>query len=526
MSQSFRQRASQPAGASPDGAPLPLAGTSLDVAAALRGKPLRILMVASESTPFIKTGGMADVVGALPRALHKLGHDVRVVLPRYKVVDPERWHLSTLAANMKVPMNPGMERVNVLEAEQRGGVRVDFIDAPHYFQRDQLYGHSDDGERYILFSRAALELTRAIDWEPDIIHCHDWQTAIIPNWTKTLLRDNESLSRAATVYTIHNLAFQGIFGHRILEVAGVAEDGFLYPQVPELADVVDLMGRGILFADVINTVSPRYAREILTPPFGARLDPLLRERNTRLYGILNGIDTEEFNPETDNTITARFDALDFASRPLNKHTLQERCRLPVRPDVPLLCMISRLVREKGFDLMDHALIPLLDQGVQMVIAGTGDQQYHDMLQAVARRYPEQLSVQFTFNDALSRAIYAGSDMLLMPSAFEPCGVTQMLAMRYGCIPIVHLTGGLVDTVHEYDPATGQGNGFTFARYDHYDLFAAVVRAVQLYARQPAIWHNLMQQAMSADFSWDASAENYVALYRRAAELHAIDGASA
>lgn len=509
-----------PARSAEDMAEQTLASAPLDIPAALRGKPQRILMIASEGVPYVKTGGLADVIGALPQALRRLGHDVRVVLPRYKNIDPERWHLRTVVEDLRVPINQDVEHVRVLEAPASDDVPIYFIDAEHYFGREKLYGYNDDGERFILFCRAALELVRALEWAPDILHCHDWHTAIIPNWTKTIYRDDPLFAHTATVYTIHNLAYQGIFGYRILEVAGVAEEGFLYPEVPELANVVDLMGRGVLFADVVSTVSPRYAREILSPEFGERLDPVLRERRDRLYGILNGIDIKENDPATDPHITAHYDAFSLEQRAANKRALQDFAKLPVQPRTPLIGIISRLTDQKGFDLLDQIAIPLIEQGIQLVVSGTGDQHYHTMFQRLAARYPQQVSIHLTFSLEVSQRIYAGSDMLLMPSRFEPCGLTQMLAMRYGSIPIVHRTGGLADTVQEYDPDNDAGNGFSFTRYDPFHLFAAVVRALEVY-RIPSLWQGLMQRAMLADYSWDASAEQYVALYRRAQELRKV-----
>ncbi|HEY7832603.1 MAG TPA: glycogen synthase [Ktedonobacterales bacterium] len=489
----------------------------LDVAAALKGPPLRILFVASEGVPFVKLGGPADVIGALPKALRRLGHDVRVVLPRYAGVDPARWQLKRVVARLRVPMESSHEEVAILAGEMPGGVPVYFVDAPRFFSRENIYGYTDDGERFILFCRAALEMTRRLGWAPDLLHCHDWHTAIIPNWMRTLYRDDPHLANTATVFTIHNLAFQGIFGYRILEIAGVAEQGFIYPAVSELANVVDLMGRGIHYADIVSTVSPRYAREILTPQFGERLDPILRERSDRLYGILNGIDAEAFDPATDRALVAPFDAFALGRRAANKRALQEQMRLPADPRVPLIGMVSRLADQKGLDLLDPLLQPLIEQGAQLVISGTGDQHYHQLLERTALRHPRQVAVRLTFENDLSQRIYAGSDVFLMPSRFEPCGLSQMLAMRYGSIPIVHQTGGLADTVQEMDPAAETGNGFTFARYDQYHLFAAIMRALEAY-RFPDPWRQLMLRAMLADYSWDASAEQYVALYRRAQEL--------
>lgn len=492
----------------------------LDVEAALQGRPLRVLFIAAEAVPYVKTGGPADVIGVLPQALRKLGHDVRLAMPFYKSIDPERWHLKTVLEDLAVPMSHRSEQVRVRETIRFDGMPVYFVDAPHYFQREKVYGYNDDGERFILFCRAVLEFIRTIGWAPDIIHSHDWQTAIVPNWTQTIYRDDPLFAHTATVYTIHNLAAHGNFGYRILEVAGVAQEGFLYSDVPELANVVDLMGRGILFADVINTVSPSYAREILTPEFGERLDPLLRERKDRLYGILNGMNMQENDPANDISLESSYDAFSLEKRRPNKAALQRLVNLPVEESIPLIGMISRLTDQKGLDLLEATILPLLDQNIQLVVMGTGDQHYHEMFQRLVMHYPRQVAIRFTFNTELSHQIIAGADMLLMPSRFEPCGLTQMLAMRYGSIPIVHQTGGLADTVREFDPLLDTGNGFCFQRYDPFQFFAAVVRALEAY-RFTNSWNGLMQRAMLADNSWDASAEQYVALYRRAQELERI-----
>ncbi len=509
--------------AEPSEEPVLMPVSGLDVEAALRGRPLRVLMVAAEAVPYLKTGGPADVSGPLAHALRRLGHDVRLALPRHKRVDPARWGLRPTLVGLQVPISQGTETVDILETEHEDGLRIAFIDAPHAFQRDQLYGYADDGERFILFCRAVLEYVRAIGWAPDVIHCHDWHTAIIPNWTKTLYKSDPFFATTATVYTIHNLAHHGMFGYRILEVAGVAQEGFIYPELPELSNVVDLMGRGILFADVVSTVSPRYAREILTPVFGEGLDRLLRERKDRLYGILNGIDVEELDPATDRHIPAHYDAFAFEARAQNKRALQRRLKLPVEDEAPLLGMISRLHAQKGFDLLEKVVAHVLRLGIQLVVLGTGDQHYHQVLQQLEAAHPRQVAVQFTFSDDLSRAIYAGADMLLMPSRFEPCGLNQMIAMRYGCIPIVHRIGGLADTVQDLEEATRSGTGFSFSRYEPDQLVAAIARALEVY-KNKAAWHDLMQRAMLTDHSWDASAEHYVALYHRAQELQHLSAA--
>jgi starch synthase len=481
-------------------------------------QPLKVLILAAEIVPFAKVGGLADVVGALPKALHKLGHDVRLVMPRYRQVNPERFQLNTVAQSVSVSIGNFQLQVCVCQGEIGDHIPVYMIDAPRFFDRENIYGYTDDGERFILFCRAALEAMRTLNWSPDILHCNDWHTGIVPNWMHTIYRDDPFFADTATVYTIHNLAYQGIFGYRILEVAGVAANGFLYPQIAELANVVDIMARGILFADAITTVSERYAQEILTPTFGEKLDHLLRSRRDRLFGILNGIDYQEINPATDHYIHTQFDAASLDRRAENKVALQEQAHLPVREDVPLLAMISRLTDQKGLDLLSQIMQPLLSQGIQLVVLGIGDQHYHEMFQNLAARYPDQVAIFLTFNAELAQRIYAGSDMFLMPSRFEPCGLSQLIAMRYGSVPIVRSVGGLADTVQEYDPRSGEGNGFAFTNYDPWELFAAIVRALEVF-RFKDTWRGLQLRGMAADHSWHASALRYVEVYRNALAFH-------
>jgi starch synthase len=481
-------------------------------------QPLKVLILAAEIVPFAKVGGLADVVGALPKALQALGHDVRLVMPRYRQVDPRRFQLSTVIDTISISMGNYQVPVSICLGEIGDHIPVYMVDAPRYFDRENIYGYTDDGERFILFCRAALEAMRALNWSPDIVHCNDWQTGIVPNWINTVYRDDAFYAHTASVYTIHNLAYHGIFGYRLLEVAGVAASGFLYPQLTELASVVDIMGRGILFSDALTTVSERYAQEILTPTFGEKLDHLLRSRRDRLFGILNGVDYQEIDPATDRYIHTQFDANTLEKRLENKVALQQQAHLPVKEDVPILAMISRLADQKGFDLLAQIIQPLLSQGVQFVLMGIGDQHYHEMFQSLAARYPEQVAVFLTFNTELGQRIFAGSDMFLMPSRFEPCGLNQMIAMRYGCVPIVRRVGGLADTVQEYDPIAGTGNGFVFDNYEPWDFFGAITRAMTIY-RFKDVWHTLQRHGMAADHSWHVSASRYVEVYRNALEYH-------
>lgn len=481
---------------------------------------LKILYLSAEVVPFAKTGGLADVAGALPKAIRTLGHDIRVMMPRYGRVEIDRFGLKPLLAEVAVPMDERTEPATVYAGHIGAGsseTPVYFVDSSRYFDRQGIYMYPDDAERFIFFSRAALETCKALDWQPDVIHCNEWHTALIPNWLKTVYRDDSALSRVATLYTAHNLEYQGIFGQRVLEIAGLADMGFIaHPDVaPDLNYVVDLMARGLLFADIINTVSETYAREILTPEYGHRLDPLLRDRRDRLFGILNGIDTEVYDPATDPNIAAHYDLQRLEERAANKSALQAEAKLPLRPDVPLVSVVARLTDQKGLDLIGAIADPLLRHlGCQLVVMGTGEARHHEMLNSLAARYPEQVATFFTFNRPLEQRIYAGSDIFLMPSRFEPCGLNQMLAMRYGAVPVVHAVGGLVDTVHDYRPETGEGNGFSFAQYDAMALYAALARALETY-RHREIWTQLVRHCMAADFSWQRSAGRYVDLYHRA-----------
>lgn len=481
--------------------------------------PLNILIMSAEMVPFAKTGGLADVVGALPKALKALGHDVRVAMPHYGRIDRDRFHLQEVLGPYSTPMDTHTEEARLLQTSvesSAGEVPVYMVDNNHYYDRDGIYMYEDDADRFIFFCRAALEGMRRLGWRPDVIHCHDWHTAIVPNWLKTIYKDDPFYGSTACVYTIHNLAYQGIFGYRVLEIAGVAEYGFLvHPDTPHLNEAVGLMGRGIYYADIINTVSETYASEILQPEYGEGLDPILRDRRDRLYGVLNGIDTTMNDPETDLYIAAHYSTADLSGKVECKLDLQREAGLPLNRSTPVIGSISRLADQKGFDLIDEIIEPLLrNHDVQFVVLGTGDQRYHDRFNEMHARFPQQVQAFLTFNAAIAQKIYAGADMFLMPSRFEPCGLGQMIALRYGTIPIVRETGGLADTVRNFDPMTGEGNGFSFRAYDSMALYAAIVRAMENY-RYRNTWQQLMLRAMSADHSWTASARRYVDLYRRA-----------
>ncbi|HID62916.1 MAG TPA: glycogen synthase [Anaerolineae bacterium] len=479
-------------------------------------EPLKILLLAAEVVPFAKTGGLADVAGSLPKALKALGHDVRMAMPRYGRISVEKFNLKEVLAPFPVPIDESTELAGILQGTIGQDVPVYMVDSAKYYDREGIYMYPDDAERFIFFCRAAIEMLKRMNWRPDILHCHDWHTAIVPNWMKTIYADDPFFAQTATVYTIHNLAYQGIFGYRVLEIAGIDEYGFImHPDMADLNEVVDFMARGIYFADMINTVSERYAQEILTPELGEHLDPILRDRRDRLFGILNGIDVELMNPATDPYIAVNYDVHNLMRRHENKLALQQEAKLPQRADVPLIGAISRLTDQKGFDLISQIIDPLMNNlDIQFVLLGTGEQHYHDMFSDLASRHPDKMAVFLTFNAPLAQRIYAGSDMFLMPSRFEPCGLGQMIAMHYGSVPVVRSTGGLADTVKDFNPTTGEGNGFAFEPYDAMALYTALVRATENY-KHKGEWHKLMLRGMTADFSWNASARKYVDLYYRA-----------
>lgn len=477
---------------------------------------LKILLLAAEVVPFAKTGGLADVAGSLPPAVRALGHDIRVAMPRYGRISPRRFNLESLPDTFAVPMDSHTEPATLMQAQLAHGVPVYFVDNARYFDRDGIYMYPDDAERFIFFCRGALEGMRHLGWQPDVIHCHDWQTALVPNWLKTVYARDDFLSAAASVYTIHSLGFRGIFGRRVLEIAGI--DEYKFDAVPEGTDagqMADFMARGISYADVISTVSPTYAREILTPQYGEHMDALLRERRERLFGILNGLDVDDYNPETDSHLTRTYNLQTLDRRAENKAALQQYAGLTVDPHAPLFGAVSRLIDSKGFDLIEPVVELLFEHlNAQVVLLGTGEERYHRFFLDLAARHPGRIAVFLTFNAALERRIHAGADIFLMPSRFEPCGLGQMIAMRYGGVPLVHAVGGLADTVRDYDPLTGAGTGFAFHRYDAMALYTTMVRAVETY-RHPDIWRRLQERCMQQDFSWQASARDYVALYQRA-----------
>jgi starch synthase len=489
-----------------------------DVSSARPNRPLKILMVSAEVAPFAKVGGLADVAGALPKALRSMGHDVRVVMPRYGSIDVDKYGLRRVVTNLGVPLAHQPVSADVLEGRIGGDVPIYFIENPQFFGREGMYGFWDDDARFIYFSRAALEMLRPLDFQPDVIHVNDWHTAIIPNMLARLYAADPFYADIATVLTIHNLAFQGIFSYGTLHLADLEQWGLIKPGIPGLDDSVNLLGRGLYFADVVNTVSNRYVEEILTPEYGEKMDPLLRVFRGKLHGIINGIDYEVFNPSIDASIAARYEIGNIERKVENKLALQSEVGLPQDPAIPVIGLISRLYDQKGLDLIANIMWGLMRLNLQLVVLGAGDARYEEMFRANARDNPQKVSATIGFKPVLAQHIYAGSDMFLMPSRFEPCGLGQLISLRYGTIPIVRATGGLADTIEDWDPVRQTGNGFVFSAYDHWDLYAQVVRALETF-RQVRLWRKLQANAMSTDVSWANSADKYIRLYREAMANH-------
>jgi len=497
----------------------------------LETKRLKILIASPEVVPFAKTGGLADVCGALPKALAKLGHQVKVILPKYRMVDEKKFKLSEVSTESGgktdaplIPIGDKSVRITVRSYNLTSpDVEYLFMVNDGYYDREELYkdrstgfDYEDNDERFILFARGTLEILKAMEWQPDVIHANDWQSALIGAYLKTLYAGDPFFKHTATVFSIHNLAYQGNFPKRIFDKIGVSKDLF-YPTSPfEFWGNVNFMKAGISYADVINTVSETYAVEIQSSSeFGHGLEGVLRTRNEDLYGIVNGIDYEVWSPEKDKLISYSYSLEDLSGKRKNKELLRKLCNLPLSTkDVPLIGIISRLADQKGFDLLAQIADELLSLDLQMVILGTGDEKYHRLFKKMSVKYPKKISVNLGFDNPLAHLIEAGSDMFLMPSRYEPCGLNQLYSLRYGTVPIVRKTGGLADTIENYDPKTSEGTGFVFKNYEASELLNTIKRALRVYEDKNA-WVKLIKNGMKKDFSWEASAKKYVDIYQRA-----------
>ncbi|XJS10030.1 glycogen synthase GlgA [Aerococcaceae bacterium WGS1372] len=472
---------------------------------------MKVLFASSEAAPFFKSGGLGDVAYALPKELVKQGVDIRVVLPNYTKMPEKYKNQLTELAHFRFQLSNKNVYCGIKTLELEGVIYY-FIDNLSYFDRRDLYGEWDDGERFAYFSTAIIEMLEVIDFIPDIVHCNDWQTAMVPVLLVDRYHWKERLQNIRKVLTIHNIRFQGNYEPNILtQVFGTnfntfTDDGVKYD------DRVNYLKGGINFSDRVTTVSPTYAQEIMTPEFGEGLDAVIRHNQWKVRGIINGIDYDTNNPETDTLIPNHFSVNDMAGKKSNKLALQQRLGLAENPNIPIIGMVSRLTDQKGFQLIEEKLDELLKQDVQVVLLGTGEAQFENSFRFFEDVYHDKMRACIMFDIELAQLIYAGSDIFLMPSAFEPCGLSQMMSMRYGTLPIVHETGGLVDTVRPYNRFTSEGTGFSFAPFDAWTMMNVIYLALDVYYNNQEDWQKLVKQAMTTDFSWEGPAQDYIRLY--------------
>ena len=478
---------------------------------------MKILFAASESVPFVKTGGLADVVGALAPVLAREGHDVRVVIPMFSAIPREWTSKTTHVVDFEVQLGWRRQYCGV-EALKKDGVTWYFIDNRYYFGRPYIYGMGgDEYERFGFFCRSVLNMLPLIDFQPDVIHAHDWQSGMIPALLKIQYAHLPFYHDIKTLFTIHNLQYQGIFGIReVQDILGLGDSLWTEDKL-ECYGCANFMKAALVYSDLISTVSPSYSQEIQTAYYGERLDGLLRARKKDLAGVLNGIDVAEYNPATDPNIAANYSFEDLSGKAVCKKALQENLGLDVDPEIPVIGMVGRLSNQKGLDLVDYIISDIMRQKVQLVVLGMGEGRYFNLFSWAEGEYKGRVAARFTMDHALAHQIYAGTDLFLMPSQFEPCGLSQMIAMRYGTLPIVRETGGLRDTVLSYNEETGMGNGFSFFNYNAHDMLHTIERALDFYQNKPEVWKTLHERGMKGDYSWSHSAKDYLNLYLRLVE---------
>ncbi|TDX51528.1 glycogen synthase GlgA [Orenia marismortui] len=476
---------------------------------------LKILFVASEATPFVKTGGLADVAGSLPQAIKEMGHDIRLVIPEYRQIALEYLQQAEHLLHFRTKLGWRDNYVGVNKLENRGVISY-FIDNKSYFDRPNLYENDDKHLQFAYFCQAVLEMLAQIDFKADIIHCNDWQTGALSIMLKENYQKYSFYKDIKTVYTIHNLRYQGVFGREVLQDALSLPDKYWDLGVVRHDNCVNYMKMGIEMSDIVTTVSRTYAQEIKTPEFGEGLDYAMRMNSNDLYGIINGISYEDNNPSNDDRIYSNYSVEKLRGKYENKRRLQEDMGLAQRSDLPVIALISRLVDQKGLDLIVSVIDKLMEEEIQFIILGTGDSYYEERFKETARSYPTKIAANIKYDATLAQKIYAGSDIFLMPSKYEPCGLSQLFSLRYGSIPIVRETGGLKDTIQAYDEISGEGNGFTFASYDANEMLSTIKRAISLY-QQKDIWTKLVRRAMKSNFSWKNSAKEYIKLYYKLLE---------
>lgn len=482
---------------------------------------MKVLIASPEVYPFVKTGGLADVTGALPKALKALGVDVRVILPKHKGIEEPGFPIRYKNLKISCLVSQSNIEAEVVESEY-DGVTAYLVEKDEYYYRDYLYStpdgdYLDNAERFVFFSKSILEAIRVTGYIPDVLHVNDWETALAPVFLKILYRDDPMLKGIPTLLTIHNLGYQGLFWHNDMHLLNIGWEYFT-PDYLEFFGKINFLKGGIVFSDIINTVSKRYSEEIQTTEFGHGLDGILRTRKTDVYGIINGIDYEEWNPKNDRYLPAQFSADDPGNKAVCKAALQEAFGLPANGNIPLLATISRLADQKGFDLIASSMEEIASTGAQYVVLGTGERRYHDLFTELAKKFPKSFSVRIAYDNGLAHLIEAGADMFLMPSRYEPCGLNQLYSLRYGTVPVVRGVGGLEDTIRDYAREPSRGTGFKFHEYSKEAMMDALRRALRVYEEKPA-WVELVKRCMEEDFSWDRSAREYMELYKKTIEKH-------
>lgn len=481
---------------------------------------MKVLVAASEMIPFSKTGGLADVAGALPKSLYDLGHDVRAIVPKYKMTDNGGFPLKLVSGDIEISIGQKIYRAEIFETKiPKTDVTVYLVGNEELFGRDGLYqengkDYPDNAERFIFFCKAALEFLKKIGWEPHVIHCNDWQTALIPIYLKTVLSKDLFYNSIATVYTIHNMGYLGLFPAEKMPLTGLGW-GYYTPDKLEFWGNVCFAKAGLIYSDIINTVSETYSHEIQTEEFGHGLDGLLRSRVQDVCGVVNGIDYDIWDPKTDPNLAAKYSVSDMKGKASDKNRLRKVMRLPQKRDTAVIGMVSRMTDQKGFDILSQAFPDIMKLPVQFVLLGAGDPKYQDAFSSFTKQYKGKVAINIGFDSAVAPVIYAGADIFLVPSLYEPCGLSQLISYKYGTIPAVRATGGLADTVRNYDPSTEDGDGFVFSEYTPASLYHCIERAVNVYKKDKKKWQALVKKVMKYDYSWDVSAKKYVAIYKKA-----------
>lgn len=486
---------------------------------------MKIAFVSTECVPYAKTGGLADVAGSLPAELAKLGSDIKIFIPKYSLIDENRYGLKYNwdIGEMPIRINSIIRPAHIHQTKLQGcDVDVYFVDCPHYFYRNSIYTNDhDEDERFTLFSKAVIETVQRLQWAPDIIHCNDWQTGLLPLFIKDNYSWDRFFDKTASLFTIHNIGYQGLFSKSALFSAEISGDLFYAGGPIEQDGGVSFMRAGISFAEIINTVSNTYSHEILTPEYGAGLEGFLNKRKDDVYGILNGVDYNIWNPETDKHIPYHYSGSDLSGKFLNKKYLLNHFGIKPDVNIPLIGIVSRMVLQKGFDIFADSINDLINLDAQWIILGSGEDKFEELFRWLSNRLPDKVGTYIGYNNELSHLIEAGADMFLMPSRYEPCGLNQIYSLKYGTVPIVRKTGGLADTVKDWDEQKHigfkDGNGFSFYDYSGYALFKSVERAVNTF-KEKDVWRKIQTNGMKSDFSWTRSAEKYLELYKLAREM--------